>query len=127
MPAAIQVVPRDLIVDQGGGTLTRALQNVSGVDENHTGGNRGATFKARGFVSPAYAIDGNMLNPLGDRPATFVDMANVERIEVLKGPASALYGQGQPGGLINIVTRRPGSQFEADASAQAARSMTMAP
>jgi iron complex outermembrane receptor protein len=35
------------------------------------------------------------------------DLANVERVEVLKGPASVLYGRGDPGGLVNLVTRRP--------------------
>src|SRR3546814_3182309 len=39
--------------------------------------------------------------------------ANVERIEVLKGPASVLYGQMQPGAVINIVTKQPTTDFQA--------------
>ncbi|MGY2436859.1 TonB-dependent siderophore receptor, partial [Escherichia coli] len=47
------------------------------------------------------------------------DTANIERIEVLKGPAASLYGRGDPGGLVNIVTKRPQlepfTQFKANA------------
>ena len=43
------------------------------------------------------------------------DMANVERLEVLKGPASVLYGQMEPGGTINIVTKQPLDYFQAEA------------
>ncbi len=118
IPQSIQIVPRDVIADRQTTSLTEALQVVPAVQQNSTSGNRGETFKVRGFSSPGYAIDGVMLNPTGDRPETFLDLANVERVEVLKGPASALYGRGQPGGLINIVTRQPSDVFEADASAQ---------
>lgn len=118
IPQSIQVVARDAITDRQTTSLTEALQNVSSVQQNGTSGNRAETFKVRGFSSPGYAIDGVMLNPTGDRPETFLDLANVERVEVLKGPASALYGRGQPGGLINIVTRRPSDTFEADGSVQ---------
>lgn len=38
------------------------------------------------------------------------DTVNLERVEVLKGPASILYGQVQPGGVINLVTRRPSAE-----------------
>ncbi|WP_163591411.1 TonB-dependent receptor plug domain-containing protein, partial [Klebsiella pneumoniae] len=46
------------------------------------------------------------------------DLADVERVEVLKGPASVLYGRGDPGGVINVVTRRPTLEPSADASLQ---------
>ncbi|RLM30747.1 hypothetical protein BHG07_09245 [Brenneria salicis ATCC 15712 = DSM 30166] len=118
IPQSIQVVPRDVITDRQTTSLSEALQNVSGVQQSGTSGNRAETFMVRDFSSPSYAIDGVMLNPVGDRPETFLDLANVERIEVLKGPASALYGRGQPGGLINIVTRQPSYTFGGDASLQ---------
>ncbi|MCV9880791.1 TonB-dependent siderophore receptor [Brenneria izbisi] len=118
IPQSIQVVPRAVITDRQTTSLSEALQNVSGVQQSGTSGNRAETFMVRGFSSPSYAIDGVMLNPVGDRPETFLDLANVERIEVLKGPASALYGRGQPGGLINIVTRQPSYTFGGDASLQ---------
>ena len=119
IPQSVQVVPRDVISDRQVSSLTDALETVSGVQQSGTSGNRAETFMVRGFSAPGYAIDGVMLNPASDRPETFLDLANVERIEVLKGPASALYGRGQPGGLINIITRQPGWAPEAEASVQA--------
>ncbi|EHM02861.1 TonB-dependent siderophore receptor [Acetobacteraceae bacterium AT-5844] len=118
IPQSIQVVPRDVIEDQQAVRLTDALSNVSNVRLNATNGNRGEVYQIRGFTTPRYAIDGVLLNSAADRPEAFLDLANVERVEVLKGPASVLYGQGDPGGLINIVTRRPPDQFSADAQAQ---------
>lgn len=118
LPQSVQVVPRTVLEDRQTTELTEALQNVSSVQQNGTSGNRAETFLVRGFSSPGYAIDGVMLNAAGDRPETFLDLANVERVEVLKGPVSALYGRGEPGGLINIVTRRPSYQWEGDASLQ---------
>ncbi|WP_437614928.1 TonB-dependent siderophore receptor [Erwinia sp. V71] len=119
IPQSVQVVPRDVITDRQVTSLTDALETVSGVQQSGTSGNRAETFMVRGFSAPGYAIDGVMLNPASDRPETFLDLANVERIEVLKGPASALYGRGQPGGLINIITRKPSWAPEAEASVQA--------
>src|SRR3546814_10386365 len=49
-------------------------------------------------------------------------LSNVERVEVLKGPASVLFGQGDPGGLINIVTKKPQRDFGAGGSLEAGRS-----
>src|SRR3546814_10525214 len=46
-------------------------------------------------------------------------LSNVERVEVLKGPASVLFGQGDPGGLINIVTKKPQRDFGAGGSLEA--------
>ncbi len=119
IPQSIQVVPRAVLDDQQASGLSEAVENVSGVQQSGTSGNRSETFMVRGFSSPGYAIDGVMLNYAGDRPETLLDLANVERVEVLKGPASALYGRGQPGGLINIVTRRPSYQLEGDGTLQA--------
>ncbi|WP_417519760.1 TonB-dependent siderophore receptor [Marinobacter sp.] len=116
IPQSIQVVPRDVIEDRAATELKDVIQNVSSVQENSTSGNRAATFKVRGFSSPGYSVDGIMLNPAGDRPETFLDLSSVERVEVLKGPASALYGRAEPGGVINIVTRRPSKEFGADST-----------
>lgn len=61
-------------------------------------------------------------NGLGFRQTDHpTDMANVERIEVLKGPASVLYGQMEPGGTVNVVTKQPLPYFQAEASAEYGR------
>ncbi|MDE4913538.1 TonB-dependent siderophore receptor [Methylobacterium sp. 092160098-2] len=106
-PQSVQVVPRDVLVDQQDIRLSDALQNVSSVQPGGTIQGRSDTFIIRGFRTQTYAIDGVLLNQAGNFSSVTRDLADVERIEVLKGPASVLYGRGDPGGLINIVTRQP--------------------
>ena len=106
-PQSVQVVPRDVLVDQQDIRLSDALRNVSSVQPGGTIQGRSDTFIIRGFRTQTYAIDGVLLNQAGNFSAVTRDLADVERIEVLKGPASVLYGRGDPGGLINIVTRQP--------------------
>ncbi|MCJ2135513.1 TonB-dependent siderophore receptor [Methylobacterium sp. J-026] len=106
-PQSVQVVPRDVLVDQQDIRLGDALQNVSSVQPGGTIQGRSDTFIIRGFRTQTYAIDGVLLNQAGNFSTVTRDLADVERIEVLKGPASVLYGRGEPGGLINIVTRQP--------------------
>ncbi|MCJ2072826.1 TonB-dependent siderophore receptor [Methylobacterium sp. J-030] len=106
-PQSVQVVPRDVLVDQQDIRLSDALQNVSSVQPGGTIQGRSDTFIIRGFRTQTYAIDGVLLNQAGTFSTVTRDLADVERIEVLKGPASVLYGRGDPGGLINIVTRQP--------------------
>lgn len=107
VPQSIAVVPRQVLDDQQALSLDDALRNVSGVRPAGTSGNRASSYLLRGFRTQTYAVDGVVLNPALEFPEAFRDLANVERVEVLKGPASVLFGRGDPGGLINIVTRRP--------------------
>lgn len=90
--------------------VQKALENVSGVYQQSTGIGDVAFFSLRGFGS----YDGSNSfvyrdGVRGDFAAgqSFPDLANIERIEVLKGPASILYGRIEPGGLINLVTKKP--------------------
>ncbi|WP_409568457.1 TonB-dependent siderophore receptor [Methylobacterium sp. J-072] len=106
-PQSVQVVPREVLVDQQDIRLSDALQNVSSVQPGGTIQGRSDTFIIRGFRTQTYAIDGVLLNQAGTFSTVTRDLADVERIEVLKGPASVLYGRGDPGGLINIVSRQP--------------------
>lgn len=117
-PQSINVVPRDVIVEQQDTSLTQALQNVSNVQPAGNLQGRNETYVIRGFTTQTYAIDGFLLNPASNFFSVTRDLADVERIEVLKGPASVLYGRGDPGGVINIVTRRPTFEPTADASIQ---------
>ena len=110
IPQSIQIVPRGVIEDQNSIRLTDVLSNVSSVQPATTAGNRGEIFQIRGFATPRYAIDGVLLNRVSDRSEVFLDLANVQSVEVLKGPASVMYGQGDPGGVINISTRQPSEQ-----------------
>ena len=102
-PAAIVVVPEQVMRDQQQTQLKDALENVSGVRSNNNE-LEGYNFKIRGFQSLVLFRNGLAL---GDASASSFDTANIERIEVLKGPASVLYGRMEPGGLVNFVTKRP--------------------
>lgn len=107
IPQSIQVVPRQVLEDQQATSMADALSNVSSIQRGNTHGGSVESFIVRGFQGTTYAIDGVLTNSLSVRPEILTDLAGVERIEVLKGPASVLYGRGNPGGLINVVTRRP--------------------
>jgi iron complex outermembrane receptor protein len=104
IPQSIQVIPRQVLEDQQVIRLREALRNVSGVGEGNTFGNSGDQFIIRGFTQ-----DNILRNGFRDGIVVnnFRETANLERIEVLKGPASVLYGNLEPGGIINLVTKQP--------------------
>ena len=105
IPQSIQVVPEQVIEDQQAIQLDEAVRNVSGVFQDNTFGGTAEGFVIRGFST----ANGNILQDGFRFPAstTFRETANLERIEVLKGPASVLYGNVEPGGVINLVTKQP--------------------
>jgi iron complex outermembrane receptor protein len=100
-------VSRAVIDEQQITDMTSALMNVSGIQAGTSAGNRSDSFTIRAFRSSYYAVDSVMLSPAVETNDSYRDLANIERIEVLKGPASVLYGRGDPGGLINMVTKKP--------------------
>lgn len=104
-PQSIQVIPKQVLVDQQVTNLKDAVSNASGVLSNNPEG-VGAQFYLRGFKQNFIFRDALALTQSDNTPL-IVDTANVERVEVLKGPASMLYGRSEPGGLINIVTKQP--------------------
>lgn len=105
VPMAVQVVPRQVILDQQSLTLGEVLENVSGVQL--TGSRFGLLdrFSARGF-----ALDARSNFYKNGRPFSFITpppIETLESVEFLKGPASVLYGQAEPGGIVNMVLKRP--------------------
>jgi len=105
-PLNIQVISKQVLKDQQVITLDQALQNVSGVTmlaHNNNFGINYLTPVLRGFASQTFFRDGFRLQS-GSASRQF---ANVESVEVLKGPAAILYGQVEPGGMINVVTKKP--------------------
>jgi len=101
-PIAIQVVPKAVMQDQQAVQLGDAVKNVSGVFQGFTFGGYGEEFMIRGFnTNNANYLDGFRW------PVGRLTTANAERIEVVKGAAANLYGRIQPGGMINVVTKRP--------------------
>jgi len=106
-PQSISVITQTQITEQGANTLNQVLRYTPGVVVE----TRGATatrldqFTVRGFSATTY-VDG--LRVFGGRDALpQVDAYRLERVDVLKGPSSVMYGQGGPGGVVNQVSKRP--------------------
>lgn len=103
IPQTIDVIPEAVIRDQRALSLQDVLKNVPGVSFSHGDGQRDQV-SIRGFS----AIADQFVDGLRDDALYFRDLSNIERVEVIKGPASVLFGRGSSGGLINRVTKKPG-------------------
>src|ERR1700754_1486419 len=117
LPANVQVIPRNLITEQGGTMLRDAISNASGV--NYGGQDSKGYFDhflIRGLNAQIYEdgfSDGEELGGISH------SLNGVERVEILEGPGSALFGSGPPGGTINIVHFAPASTLHYGGSIQA--------
>ncbi|ULA66863.1 MAG: Ferrichrome-iron receptor, partial [Nitrospira sp.] len=101
-PMSVQVVPRAVIRDQQAVQLEDAVKNVSGVYPGFTFGGLSEEFMMRGFNTGYLSYrDGFRV------PGMRLSLANIERVEVVKGAAANLYGRIEPGGMINLITKRP--------------------
>ncbi|MGD1929338.1 MAG: TonB-dependent siderophore receptor [Leptolyngbyaceae cyanobacterium] len=109
IPQSIQVIPQAVLEDQQVIRLGDALRNASGVVSNSID-HRGERFIIRGFSSSSILRDGFRQTDGAGGNAGFQELANIEQIEVLKGPAAILAGAVEPGGAINLVTERPLSE-----------------
>ncbi len=103
-------------IDQTGyRDLAALLHSATSVSANPAEGGVFSDFLLRGFAdTPIYRNGIN--DSIGDRPTRSI--ANIEYIEILKGPYGALYGPGEPGGSINFVTKKPQSERAGDAAVE---------
>lgn len=111
-PASIDVIAGETARLRGQNTLAEAVtENATGITTIAAPGNGNGAFASRGFAGPnsiQQLYDGTRLF-VGAGTVTFpFDTWNIERIEVLRGPASVLYGDGAIGGVVNVVTKKPG-------------------
>lgn len=109
-PASVDVIARDQIEQRGDASLVDAISRAPGLSSLGHPGNGGASLSSRGFTDAASVMrlyDG--VRQYGGIGVTFpFDTWSVERIEVLRGPASVIYGDGAIGGVVNVVPRKPG-------------------
>lgn len=104
LPRSVQIVPQEVIEDQAATRLRDALLNVSGVVQDGGFGGTSDQLNIRGFA----AFREILRDGFRDQSENAIfETSNIERIEVLKGPASILFGNLEPGGVINIVTEQP--------------------
>ncbi|WP_237656312.1 TonB-dependent siderophore receptor [Xanthomonas translucens] len=117
IPQTVDVIDRAMIEATGSETVGDALRFIPGASrDGSTLDAFGDTYLIRGFAANQ-TVNGMTANPL--RQAR--DAVAIERIEVLKGPASVLYGQLQPGAVVNIVTKQPESVWGFEGAVKYAR------
>lgn len=109
---SISVITRQQIDDQGAMDLNQALNYTPGVFTNFAGAaTRFDTISLRGFhggdVDNTFLDGLRVMSDSGSHNNLQVDPLFLERVDVIKGPSSALYGQTVPGGLVNMTTKRP--------------------
>ncbi|WP_107990918.1 TonB-dependent siderophore receptor [Breoghania corrubedonensis] len=109
-PASVSVVTKDQVEQQGAQTVQEALRYSAGVAADIRAQDRYDIVPMRGFggyQSFVQYLDGlRMLKGISFAQPT-VDVRELERIEIFRGPASVLYGAVNPGGLVNLVSKRP--------------------
>ena len=114
LPMTVDTVSSELIEAQGANDLVSALENVPGANVFTTYGVY-QYYAFRGFLDSVQLVDG--VRNEGNRINT--QLTNVERVEVLKGPSSALYGGGALGATVNIIRKKPSATPAYDVSAGA--------
>jgi len=129
-PASITVLDRAELQEKRFGSLAEALQDVQGIDVGGEAGKTGGlNISIRGMPSDytLVLIDGRRQNaPGGVTPNGFGETSTsflppfsaIDRIEVVRGPMSTLYGSDAMGGVVNIITRKVGQRWVGTASAE---------
>lgn len=109
LPQSVRVLTADLLKDNGVTSLNNALDLTSGIARQSNLGGLWDSYAMRGFTGdPNFGSD-YMVNGFSTSRGYngLRDTASTQSIEILKGPSSALYGRGEPGGTVNIMTKKP--------------------
>lgn len=114
-PRSISVVTADQLDAQGARSIDEALRYTAGIASEYRGIDKNLTdIVLRGFAEDSYVFIDGMRG--SGHNEDHIDAYGLERIEVLKGPASILYGAGSPGGLVNISSKQPTEDFFTEVS-----------
>ena len=119
-PQSISVISREEIDLRAASTIADAVSYVSGVQAEPSGiDSRTDEIAIRGFGAGGFSSNNNFVDglrlPTGGQWTRFgFDTFGLQQVEVLKGPSSVLYGQTAPGGIVNVVTKRPGPDFHGE-------------
>lgn len=107
MPQSVEVITRKLMDDQKAVRIQDVIRNVSGTFISSTGGGRQEFINIRGFNADLNIFKNGFRDDSFFANRVFRETSNLQRIEILKGPASFLYGRADPGGIMNLITKRP--------------------
>ncbi|MCP9628266.1 TonB-dependent siderophore receptor [Rhodopseudomonas palustris] len=110
-PASVEIITADTIAERGQHNVIDAVtQNAAGFTASPRPGNGGLAFNTRGFTGNGTVMslyDGTRMY-VGSGTMTYpFDTWTAQRIEVLRGPASVMYGEGAIGGAINVISKKP--------------------
>lgn len=108
LPQSLSIIGQGIIKDQQAQRLSDVIKNVNGVYLGTARGNVQESFYARGY---SFSNSNLFKNGARINPGVMPEMSSLEKVEVLKGSAAILYGQVAPGGIVNMVTKRPKFQF----------------
>ncbi|MCU4708237.1 TonB-dependent siderophore receptor [Acinetobacter pittii] len=115
-PQSVSVVTQKVIEDIGATRLIEALDLAGGVTRANNFGGQGLTgFNLRGFTSGEFYRNGF---PINRGYPNAPDSNTIERVDVLRGPSSSLYGRGDPGGTFNLISKTPKSEQRTTLGAQ---------
>ena len=106
-PQSIGYVTKELILDQNATTVNDVVKNISGINQYSFYNDfsiRGNRVTGNKVVGGGMLLNGMKAQTSLWRP---MSLANIERVEVIKGPASAMFGNASPGGVINRITKKP--------------------
>lgn len=120
-PQSISVISAERIEAMGTTKLKDALSYTAGVNSSPWGEDSQYDWiYIRGFdaYSPGFYLDGMALRNAGTWAVWQTENYGAERVEVLRGPSSVLYGQNGPGGVVNVVSKRPTSQSQNELQVQ---------
>ncbi|SFJ86050.1 TonB-dependent siderophore receptor [Methylophaga sulfidovorans] len=106
-PQSISVVTQQQLINRGVKTVTQALQYTPSLSVPYGYDTRYDWFSLRGFDAKNQVYRDGLLIPTSTYGLPRADSYALERVEVIRGPSSVTYGQAQPGGLVNLVSKRP--------------------
>ncbi|MFJ2359682.1 TonB-dependent receptor [Pseudomonas fluorescens] len=109
-PASVESLSGEQVRARGDRSVQDAVSRSTGISRTGTPGDGGTSLQARGFTGQSSVMqlyDGNRMYS-GMGTVTFpVDTWSIERVDVLRGPASVLYGEGATGAVVNVIPKKP--------------------
>lgn len=109
IPQSVTILRGDTLKEIGVTRLDKALELVPGVSNQNNFGGMWDAFAIRGFVGDENMPSGYLVNGYNEGRGYSGprDASGIEKMEIVKGPGSALFGRGEPGGTVNIITKKP--------------------